>query len=132
MKIKYPELIEPVVLYSFSVKNKKYRPNELEELFEEFQARLETILGNLGKELKLFDYRILFGESIGNKIIGHLEGGFDLEIEREWCIRDFNKRYKESFESALKKYREKQFLIDIDIFISGFRDKITSEVEVSI
>lgn len=139
MKVKFPEPVSPVVLYELYREAQNYKREELSSILEKIEKGFDYACEELmsGKyssanyTVDIMSKRRIDASRLENiKCLGDIYGGgFIIEPERDFSnVKYFQLEYRRAFEKIIG-LGNLDFLIGIDVEISGFRDTITTEID---
>jgi len=132
MKVRYPEPVNPKVLYERSLSFDYLDDEGLDLLFQGLETGLGLACGRLKRpNFRLFEFKLIFyGSGLEDFYDSPLIGRFFLETEKlkNSFIETFQKDYKQMFKQVRKDYEKMPGELNLEILVRGFMDSITKEI----
>jgi len=133
MKVNVPEPVDPVSLYRF-VQERDCAKGDLETMLRMVRLELDKICASTlqGKNYTIIEYEMTIERrDLEERLCFPVAGGFDLTVPngRKYALPRFQNRYREAFQDATTNIGMEKTPIRVRIEVTGFRDKITRQVE---
>ncbi len=133
MKVDFPEPVDPVSLYRF-MQERDCTQKDLETMLRIVRLEIDKICASTlqGRDYTLIAYEMTIERrDREERLCFPVIGGFDLSVGagRMYALPRFQNRYREAFQEAVNGIGDGLAPVTINIEVTGFRDKITRQVE---